>query len=58
LAAGAADLERVAGSRQEAAALSSLHATFALTMAEWARLEWLPGGRAEEPLPAARGERV
>jgi HPt (histidine-containing phosphotransfer) domain-containing protein len=44
LAAGAADLERVAGSRQEAAALSSLHATFALTMAEWARLEWLARG--------------
>ena len=58
LAAGAADLERVAGSRQEAAALSSLHATFALTMAEWARLEWLARGSAEEPLPAARGERV
>jgi hypothetical protein len=27
-------------------------------MAEWTRLEWLARGSAEEPLPAARGERV
>ena len=40
LVAGAADLERVAGSRQEAAALSSLQATFALTTEEWARRGW------------------
>jgi DNA-binding response OmpR family regulator len=59
LAAGAADLERVAGSPREAAALSSLHATFALTMAEWARLNWIARGSAEVlSLPAAGGERV
>jgi PAS domain S-box-containing protein len=40
LAARAADLERVAGSRQEAAALNSLQATFALTTEEWARRGW------------------
>jgi HPt (histidine-containing phosphotransfer) domain-containing protein len=47
LAAAAADLERVAGSRHQAAALSALHATFALTTAEWARLGWMPAARAE-----------
>jgi two-component system sensor histidine kinase/response regulator len=58
LAASAADLERVAGSRQETAALGALHATFALTMAEWARLKWIVPVSAEVPLPAARGLRV
>ena len=58
LAAAAADLERVAGSRQEAAALSSLHATFALTMTEWVQLEWVARGSVETQPPVARGERV
>jgi HPt (histidine-containing phosphotransfer) domain-containing protein len=42
LAAAAADLERLAGSPQESGALSALHATFALTMAEWMRLGLIP----------------
>jgi PAS domain S-box-containing protein len=40
VAACAANLERVAGSPQAPAALNSLDAMFALTMAEWARLGW------------------
>ena len=40
LSTGAANLERVAGSPQARAALSSLNAVFMLTMAEWARLDW------------------
>jgi PAS domain S-box-containing protein len=36
----AANLERVAGSLQARAALSSLNAVFMLTMTEWTRLEW------------------
>ncbi|MGC1522156.1 MAG: Hpt domain-containing protein [Steroidobacteraceae bacterium] len=40
LAACAADLERVAGTAQANDALCSLTSTFALTMAELARLNW------------------
>jgi hypothetical protein len=40
VSACAANLERLAGSPQAAAALNSLDAAFALTMAEWARLGW------------------
>jgi PAS domain S-box-containing protein len=54
LAAGAADLERVAGSAQANAALISLHATFALTVAEWARLNWTTQSHADAWPPAPR----
>ncbi len=43
LAAGAANLERVAGSPQAGAALESLASTLHLTIGEWARLGWLAG---------------
>jgi CheY-like chemotaxis protein/HPt (histidine-containing phosphotransfer) domain-containing protein len=54
LAARAADLERVAGSAQANAALISLHATFALTVAEWARLNWTTQSHADAWPPAPR----
>jgi two-component system sensor histidine kinase/response regulator len=54
LAAGAADLERVAGGAQANAALISLHATFALTVAEWARLSWTTQSHADVGPPAPR----
>ena len=54
LAAGAADLERAAGSAQANAALISLHATFALTVAEWARLSWTTQSPADAWPPAPR----
>jgi two-component system sensor histidine kinase/response regulator len=56
LAACAANLERVAGTAQAAAALESLGAMLSLTIDEWSRLGWIARENAGAPPAAPRIE--